>query len=251
LSKDQVDELVKGIERFKNGSLMSILSMIFGIATGFLFSAALPMRVPIMSLYLNITGRPHFLNITANRIASIIERRLTGALPYIVSGGLILILAVMLAIISFILFFMATGNMKKHDERLGLGRTGLIIALISALILAGGASIALFSVRTAERGHLIFSVGMLAMAGALVFLSILLMSAGLILFSIMLIRLSEEKDVDEGFKLAGFMVAAGAVLSLIPLISPAGLVLYLVAFILIYTSSKSSLGKLKSAAASP
>jgi len=77
------------------------------------------------------------------------------------------------------------------------------------------------------------------------------MSAGLILFSIMLIRLSEEKDVDEGFKLAGFMVAAGAVLSLIPLISPAGLVLYLVAFILIYTSSKSSLGKLKSATASP
>jgi hypothetical protein len=79
----------------------------------------------------------------------------------------------------------------------------------------------------------------------------LLSAAGQILFSIMLIRLSEEKDVDEGFRIAGILLAVSAILIFIPFISIAGLVLDLVALILIYTSAKNSLNKLKSGIIAP
>jgi hypothetical protein len=237
LNESRLDELTEGIERLKNGALISVLSIVFGIAAFLLLLAVLPhMRFLNISLYSNIT--------TMNRtIISIFERKLVGALPYIAVSGLMLILSAILAIASFVLFFMATGNLKKYSEKFGIGRIGLIIVLLSMLLVLVAVPSAFL---TTEIKHLPSFPVLMLMTIALVFLSILLSAAGQILFSIMLIRLSEEKDVDEGFRIAGILLAVSAILIFIPFISIAGLVLDLVALILIYTSAKNSLNKLKS-----
>ena len=237
LNESRLDELTEGIERLKNGALISVLSIVFGIAAFLLLLAVLPhMRFLNISLYSNIT--------TMNRtIISIFERKLVGALPYIAISGLMLILSAILAIASFVLFFMATGNLKKYSEKFGIGRIGLIIVLLSMLLVLVAVPSAFL---TTGIKHLSSFPVLMLMTIALVFLSILLSAVGQILFSIMLIRLSEEKDVDEGFRIAGILLAVSAILIFIPFISIAGLVLDLVALILIYTSAKNSLNKLKS-----
>ena len=246
MSESQLNKLIEGIERLKNGALTSMLSIVLGILAVIAMLAVFPhMRILNMSLYLNITS--------ANRTAiSIIERRLMGALPYLAVSGILFIVASILAIASFILFFMASGSLKEYSERLGLGRTGLIIVLLSLLlILVGGASIAFTMPHAVERWRPLLPIALhlisgIAIIAVLVFLSAILMTVGLILFSIMLIRLSEEKDVDKGFKTAGIIMAAGIVLDLIPFAFIIGLVLCLVALILIYTSAKDSLKNLRS-----
>ncbi|RZN63693.1 MAG: hypothetical protein DSO07_10930 [Thermoproteota archaeon] len=237
LNESRLDELTEGIERLKNGALISVLSIVFGIAAFLLLLAVLPhMRFLNISLYSNIT--------TMNRtIISIFERKLVGALPYIAVSGLMLILSAILAIASFVLFFMATGNLKKYSEKFGIGRIGLIIVLLSLLLVLVAVPSAFL---TTGIKYLPSFPALMLMTIALVFLSILLSAVGQILFSIMLIRLSEEKDVDEGFRIAGILLAVSAILIFIPFISIAGLVLDLVALILIYTSAKNSLNKLKS-----
>ncbi|MGB9631230.1 MAG: DUF973 family protein [Candidatus Methanodesulfokora sp.] len=244
MSKGRLDDLIEGIERLKNGALVSILSIFLGIAAFIVLLAFLPQKILNMSLYLNITE--------VNRtVVSFIGKRLVAALPYLAASGIMLIIAAVLAIASFILFFMATGSLKRYNEDLGLGRMGLIIVLISLflplLILVGGILIA--PAPMGEGRHFprfpVLMPAMLIMI-LLIILSSLLMIIGLILFSIMLIRLPKEGDVDEGFKTAGIIMAAGSVLMLIPLISIIGLVLFMVALILIYTSAKSSLKKLRS-----
>lgn len=237
LNESRLDELTEGIERLKNGALISVLSIVFGMAAFLLLLAVLPhMSFLNISLYSNIT--------TMNRtIISIFERKLVGALPYIAVSGLMLILSAILAIASFVLFFMATGNLKKYSEKFGIGRIGLIIVLLSLLLVLVAVPSAFL---TTGIKHLPSFPVLMLMTIALVFLSILLSAVGQILFSIMLIRLSEEKDVDEGFRIAGILLAVSAILIFIPFISIAGLVLDLVALILIYTSAKNSLNKLKS-----
>ncbi|MGC8932310.1 MAG: DUF973 family protein [Candidatus Methanodesulfokora sp.] len=245
MSKGRLDDLIEGIERLKNGALVSILSIFLGIAAFIVLLAFLPQKILNMSLYLNITE--------VNRtVVSFIGKRLVAALPYLAASGIMLIIAAVLAIASFILFFMATGSLKRYNEDLGLGRMGLIIVLISLflplLILVGGILIAPTAPMGEGRHFPRFPVLMPVMLIMilLIILSSLLMIIGLILFSIMLIRLPKEGDVDEGFKTAGIIMAAGSVLMLIPLISIIGLVLFMVALILIYTSAKSSLKKLRS-----
>jgi hypothetical protein len=242
LNESRLDELTEGIERLKNGALISVLSIVFGIAAFLLLLAVLPhMRFLNISLYSNIT--------TMNRtIISIFERKLVGALPYIAISGLMLILSAILAIASFVLFFMATGNLKKYSEKFGIGRIGLIIVLLSMLLVLVAVPSAFLTIGIK---HLPSFPVLMLMTIALVFLSILLSAVGQILFSIMLIRLSEEKDVDEGFRIAGILLAVSAILIFIPFISIAGLVLDLVALILIYTSAKNSLNKLKSGIIAP
>ena len=69
---------------------------------------------------------------------------------------------------------------------------------------------------------------------------------GGIFFGIMLLRLPEEPNVNQGFKITGILYIIGLVLLILPIASIVGLILLIVSLILIYVFSGSSIKSLMS-----
>ena len=166
--------------------------------------------------------------------------------------GLMLISGV-LGIISFVLWFMATGNLKRYSERLGIGRTGMILQLIAIIIIIVGmiGFIAFIAVSAKQLLPREPSFGAFPgmMAGILGILGIAIIGAilaviGGIMFGLMLMRMPEE-GLDNGFKTAGIIYLVGMVVSLIPFVSLISFILSLISVILIYRSAKRNLESLQ------
>ncbi len=210
--------LIEGLSKLKTGALLALIALILSIG-GFLLSPGL------FSLLGAMGG---------------------GLPPEAVIGSLLIGLGVslfggILAIIAFFIWFSATGSLKRFDpSRLGIGRTGMLLQLIGAILVilgllvivggiasVGAAAATTPSPETLIMGTVLGGLGLVGLGGVLALI-------GLILFGIMLTRLAEIEGVDPGFKTAGILY----ILTLVPYI---GGILGLVAIIMIYVYSKRSI----------
>jgi len=160
----------------------------------------------------------------------------------------VMLVALILTIIAFILWFMATGNLKRYNpERFGIGRLGMVLQLIGIiLIVVGGvAGLALIGFVASAGLMAAPSVGAFFSFLAILILAAILAIIGAILFAIMFIRFPEDARIESGFKTAGILYLIGVILSIIPFVSMVGSIIVLVAVILIFIYSGSTLRRLE------
>jgi hypothetical protein len=154
-----------------------------------------------------------------------------------------------LLLVGFIYWFMSAGRLKEYDQRLGIGRTGVLLVVIGIILLIFGGAIAATSLLTLSK-HMISEgipyYGLAALGGFIAILGIggILIFIGWILFSIMLMRLGDLEDVSGSIHTAGILYLIGVILSIIPYANFIGLILTLVAVILIYTGAGETLNRL-------
>ena len=237
LSNRQVLELVEGFRRLRRGALMSIISVAmvfasFAILFFLAIGSAFPMRYP-----------PTYY---------------PGQIPQTFGAGIaamgvtvlaVMLVALILTIIAFILWFMATGNLKRYNpERFGIGRLGMVLQLIGIILIVVGGVAGLALIGFAASAGLMAAPS--AFGAFFGFLAILILAAilaiiGAILFAIMFIRFPEDARIESGFKTAGILYLIGVILSIIPFVSMVGSIIVLVAVILIFIYSGSTLRRLE------
>ena len=195
--------LVEGLEKLKMGALLylialalTVLSIVAVVVTG-----ALTMPKP---------GHA-FEGPTA----------MLAALSWLVVA---LIIAAILALVAFIQWYIASGNLRDADpQRLGIGRMGMNLQI-------AGVALIIF-------GLLLVMGGAAPLAIAVVVIAALMLLAGVILWGVGLMRIAEIPGMPEGFKLAGILY----ILQLIPYI---GGILGIIATILVYIYSSEALDRL-------
>jgi uncharacterized membrane protein len=203
-----MNELIEGLKNLRNGALLTLLSqmlmllaIVFEVIIGFMF----------ISSYKSLIA---FL-----KSSTVIP--LVIVIPFVVSA--------ILGLIGFILFFIATGYLKRYDPDYGIGRLGMIFQLIGVvlmLIIPIGIALATLNVSP----HII--IGMLFSMGGLFLLAATLIIIGAILFGIMLMRMDK---VDSNFKTAGILYLIGMILNFA--IIGVGSIFAIVSLVLIYTTS--------------
>ncbi len=218
--------LVDGLEKLKTGAMLAIIGDVLAIA-GVIFAVA-------------SVGT----GINPADIQSI----------FLVLGVILIpfLIAMILAIIAFILWFQATGKLKEIKDDLGIGRTGMILQLIGLLLMIASVVI-VFPVFFASSSQIhsfesemiwptigAMAFGMMALMG----LGGLIIVSGAILFGIMLLRLSKVEGVDQGFNTAGILYLIGIGASV--LFAAVGSILMFAALVLIYMSANRSLKNLNS-----
>ena len=218
----QVSELIEGFRKLRFGALISIISVIVAFASlailFFTVGFALPTIYP--------APMSHMFSGVA------------------ITTMTVILVASALSLIAFILWFMATGNFKRYNpDRFGIGRLGLLLQIIGIILIFAG-SLAFVGVAFAQ-GPNITLFGVFFGFIAIVMLAAILVLVGAILFAIMLMRLPEDQNVESDFKTAGILYLIGIILSIIPYISMVGSILTLVAVILIFTYSGSTLKRLE------
>ncbi|RLI14827.1 MAG: hypothetical protein DRO43_03030 [Candidatus Hecatellales archaeon] len=218
----QVSELVEGFRKLRLGALISIISVIIAFASlavlfltaGFAFPTVYPGQ-----MYHMFAGT-------------------------IITMMTVILVALALSIIAFIQWFMATGNLKRYNpDKFGIGRLGMLLQLIGVILIFIG-SLSFVGVAFARGSNIAF-FGALFGFMAIIILTAILALVGAILFAIMLMRLPEDPNVESGFKIAGILYLIGVILSIIPNIGIVGAILILVAAILIFTYSGSTLKRLE------
>jgi len=216
-----VGELVEGLRKLRTGALLSIVSTIL---------AFVGLAVIFASVGFAVSTDP-------NAIMAMLGTAAIGL-------GL-LAATLVLSLIAFILWFMATGHFKRHDPvKLGIGRLGMILVVVGIIlvlammvvIVVGAVAGSLGVFVSALMGGIVIAV----LGGVLAFV-------GVILFALMLMRLPETPKVDSSLKTAGILYIIGMILSFILI----GAVLMLVAVILIYTGSGVSIKALQVTAPPP
>ncbi len=207
-----MNELVAGLKNLKTGAMVSLISIILALVSVVLVISSVGMVNP---------GNPKAFLLAMSAMGSFV---------------VILIAAVVLGIVGFVLYFMATGHLSRYDPRLGIGRwgmtlqiVGLILVFVPVILIVG--AIASHAILSA----ILASIGLMVLGG-------LLIIVGAILFGIMLIRLGEDPNVDSGFKMAGIIYLVGIILSFVA--GAIGEILGIVTTILIYISAKNSLERL-------
>lgn len=178
-----MSELSEGLKKLRLGSLFYLLA--FTVSwTSILFMIALgPTATGFMSLAL---------------IASL------GVFAFLI------VFAMALSIASFIYFFMATGALRKANERYGIGRKGMILILVGLILI---------SVSFLMTAILTPATNAMAVVGILVLLliaSAVVILIGVILFGIMLLRL---ENVDPRFKTAGILYFVGIIVPFLILVA--------------------------------
>ena len=217
-SQQNLGELIAGLRKLRTGALISLIAVILIIVSLsiIIFSAGFFMLGPGASPY------PPMAMITGTVMFSLV----------------VIGIAAVLGLIAYILWFMATGHLKRYNIRWGIGRVGMTLQIIALAIIALALIIILPT--TIIGGFKVFP-GVFAGFMGIMFVGGILSIVGAILFAIMLIRLPEEPKIDSGFKVAGIFYLLGLIVSLIPTINIVGLILSIVAVIMIYTSSGNSL----------
>jgi len=218
----QVSELIEGFRKLRFGALISIISVIIAFASlailfftvGFAFPTIHP--APMFHMFSGVA----------------------------ITMMTVMLVASALSLIAFILWFMATGNLKRYNpDRFGIGRLGLLLQVIGIILIFAG-SLAFVGVAFAQGSNIAFFGVFFSFMAVIMFAAILVL-VGAILFAIMLIRLPEDQNVESDFKTAGILYLIGIILSIIPYISMVGSILILVAVILIFTYSGSTLKRLE------
>lgn len=135
------------------------------------------------------------------------------------STAILIVIAIVLGIASFVYLFMATGALNKVNEKYGIGRKGMLLMLAGLILFSFSLILALFAAAIgASEDIALLIVGII---GLLLIIAAVLLLIGVILFGIMLLRL---EDVDSGFKTAGIIYLIGIILPF----------LIIVAMILVY-----------------
>jgi len=172
---------------------------------------------------------------------------------FLILGSILIpiLIAFILGVIGFVLWFQATGKLKRVSESLGIRRTGMVLQILGIvlLILPMIVAIPLFAVNNpayyyhepesfmpAFAGMIIGIMAFMALGGLLIII-------GAVLFGVMLLRLSKVEGVDQGFNTAGILYLISLVASII--FAVVGSILMFVTFILIYASADRSLRNLK------
>ncbi len=247
------DELRRGLDRLRLGALLEIAAFVL-VIIGMIVLFSVPGMYSLITRSFSggFPGSPPLPGRGPTTPPPLLTEpgKLLVALG--VSGGLMLIAGI-LGIISFVLWFMATGNLKRYSERLGVGRTGMILQLLAVIIIIVGAvgfvafvavSAKQFVPREPSFGAFTgLMTGILGLFGVVI-IGVILAIIGGIMFGLMLMRMPEE-GLDDGFKTAGIVYLAGVVTSLIPFVSLISIILELISVFLIYRSSKRNLESLE------
>ncbi|MGP3667319.1 MAG: DUF973 family protein [Candidatus Bathyarchaeota archaeon] len=214
-------ELVAGLKGLRRGALLELVATILvlvGVATTFI---SLIFMIPTLPITPSIT-----------RIIEIVGMVIVGLIPIIVGG--------VVSLTAIIVWFTATGHLKRYNPRWGIGRIGMFFQLIPVLaVVVAVVLMSILIVVSRQAFPVIFGVGIGILAIMVIFG--ILGVVGVILFTIMLIRLPEDGKVNPGFKTAGIIYLAATILSLIPYVSFIGLILAIVAVILVYTTAGENL----------
>ena len=112
MGEERVKELVTGLRRLRKGALLYFVA--------FTLSFILLIWV-LPSILASILLTPS--------LQAIWEKGVFTRLLVLLAGGLAF------GIPGFIFWFKATGNLKRYNPRLGIGRVGIILPLLSALLL--------------------------------------------------------------------------------------------------------------------
>ena len=211
--------LIAGLEKLKKGTILAIagdLLAIAGIAFIFL-SVGLGLNLDNMNVFFVLMGAI--------------------LIPFLV--------AIVLGILAFILWFQATGRFREVSDDLRIGRTGMVLQLagIGLILISILVMIPMLSAVPSPqfRPEVDFpAIGVMA-AGMILFMGIggLIAIIGAILFGIMLLRLSKVEGVDRGFNTAGILYLISVVASVV--FAALGSILMFVTLILIYMAADRSL----------
>jgi len=202
-------ELAEGLRNLRAGAMFNLISVILVL-------------IAIILIFAAVGSFPN-----PNTLISLIA--IVGT--YI----LLLIVASIVGLVGFILYFKATGNLKKYNPDYGIGRTGMILQIVGLIIMIASLG---FFVASLTRSLGSVERAVLSMFGFIIVGAVIIV-VGVVLFSVMLIRLGE---IESGFKTAGILYLIGIVLSLI--VGGVGSILGIVSTILIYTSAGRALEKL-------
>jgi len=218
------EELVEGLKKLKLGALLNLVVIVVLLAgIGIVFA----------SLMLMPGGQT--MPMDPRSIALMIS----------VVGAILIIVAVIIAIAitAYVMWFIATGHLKRHNSALGIGRTGMIFQIVAVVLLIIGEiiSAALTQNPAAIAGAVPGFFGSIIIAFAFGIIAFLLFLVGEILFGIMVMKLAEEPNVESGFKVTGILYIVAIVLMLIPFTGAVGCILLLVSVILIYIFAGRSL----------
>ncbi|MCW7078130.1 MAG: DUF973 family protein [Canidatus Methanoxibalbensis ujae] len=211
------EELVEGLKKLKLGALLYLVAIVVLLAG---------MGIVFASLMLMPGGQTMPMD--------------PGSIALMISfvGAILIIVAVIIAIVitAYVMWFIATGHLKRHNSALGIGRTGMIFQIVAVvlLIIEEIISAALTQNPAAIVGAVLGFFDSISIA-------FLLYLVGEILFGIMVMKLAEEPNVESGFKVTGILYIVAIVLTLIPFIGAVGCILSLVSVILIYIFAGRSL----------
>jgi hypothetical protein len=145
-------------------------------------------------------------------------------------AGLFLLIAT-ISLISFIMFFQATGYLKKYDSRYSIGRLGMVLQIVGMGLVFVALSLILASISLSATASIAI-MGTIFLSVGLIVIAVILMFAGAILFGIMTARL---KRIDSNFEIAGIVYIIGVLVNII--FSGMGIVLHTISMILIYYSA--------------
>ncbi len=208
-------ELVEGLKDLKKGALLNLLGVLFvflGMGAVIATVGFAPMK-------------------------EVEPEKFVGMMAILGVFALLFLVAVILSLISFVMYFMATGHLKNYDEKYGIGRLGLILEIIGVLLILIPL---LFALATAGRGmHEGAMFGAFMAVIGFVFLGAIALIVGAVLFGVMLMRLG---DVESDFKVAGVLYFVGMILSFFTGII--GAILGIATTILIYVSANSALKRI-------
>jgi hypothetical protein len=227
MTSEKLTYLVDGLRKLRTGALLQLIAVIISV---------------FALIYMFIVMGLGFMTLNPTMMAS----AFIGALASLILIGTLIGI---LLLVGFIYWFMSAGRLKEYDQRLGIGRTGVLLVVIGIILLIFGGAIAATSLLTLSK-HMISEgipyYGLAALGGFIAILGIggILIFIGWILFSIMLMRLGDLEDVSGSIHTAGILYLIGVILSIIPYANFIGLILTLVAVILIYTGAGETLNRL-------
>ncbi|MEM3870170.1 MAG: DUF973 family protein [Candidatus Korarchaeum sp.] len=225
---ERLSDLRKGLSDLKVGALLSLLTYV-------ILLVALLSSLSLLPMFTLMLGQ---LELTS----------LISVMPLLSIVLLAVLAALVTSLAAFYKFFRATGHLKRFDApKLGIGRIGVLLGIVGAVvILLGSISLMSLTMTSASLNAPLESLEYLSPYGLYAFTGVLVVGAiviviGEILFSVMVMRLGEVEGLDSGFRTAGILYLAGILIAFIPLVSLLALVLEIVALILIYRCSESSL----------
>ncbi len=209
-------ELVEGLKDLKTGALLNLLAVLlifFSMGMMFATFGFTPMR-------------------------EIEPEEILGMMAIFGVFALLFLLAIILSLASFVMYFKATGHLKNYDEKYGIGRKGMILEIVGVVLMLTSFIPIIATGMRLEEAHYAVS-GVVIAAFLLIFAGAIALIVGAILFGVMLMRLEE---VERDFKVAGILYFVGMALSFFTGII--GVLIGIATTVLIYISAKSALRRL-------
>ena len=215
-------ELIEGLKKLKTGAKVNLISIVLVLISLVIIFGS------IGSIGMVNPENPQAFLVVMSTIGSFMA---------------LIVIAVILGIIGFVMYFMATGNLRRYDSKLSIGRWGMLLQVIGLILMFVPVVVMAFiALATGSRADGTFLVGALLSLFGLLFVGAILIIVGAVLFGIMLMRLGEDPNVESGFKTAGIIYLIGIILSFVA--GGVGEILGIVTTILIYINAKNSLKKL-------